>query len=169
MATNPLGLALRAHEGFHTVTPYLVVDDAESAIDFYKQVFGAVEVSSPLKDPGSGQIIHAEIKIGNSPIMITDERATAQFGNRSAKAHGGSPIRLHIYVDDADRIVQQAVAAGAKELIPVGDQFYGARGGRIQDPFEHIWIVETQKEDWASVPHPEKQKRLAGLLKSATP
>lgn len=162
MATKPLGLSHRAHEGFHTITPYLVVNDAQAAIGFYQRAFGAVSMDEALKDPGSGKIVHAELRIGDSPVMLTDE--TPEFGNSSPKTQGGSPVYLHIYVDDADAVVKQAIACGAKELIPVGDQFYGSRSGRIQDPYGHIWIVDTQKEDWTAIPQKEKQERLQAFM-----
>jgi PhnB protein len=163
MARDPLGLSTREHEGFHTVTPYLVVDDCNAAINFYKGAFGAVDLHHALVDPASGKAVHAEIRIGNSPIMLSDELPAA--GTMSATSLKGSPVHLHMYVHDVDSVVRSAEAAGAKVLIPVADQFYGARGGRIQDPFGHIWIVETQKEDFMALPHPEKQRRTEDFLK----
>ena len=97
------------------------------------------------------------MRIGSSNIMLTEEQP--DFGNRSAKTQGGTPVQLHMYVTDADSVFENAIAYKAKSLIPIGDQFYGARSGRIEDPFGLVWIIETQKEDWRSVPQPERQKR----------
>jgi PhnB protein len=99
--------------------------------------------------------------------MLTDE--IAEYGLRGPKSLGGSPVHLSIYVDDADAVANEAVAAGAKLVIPVADQFYGARSGRIEDPFGHIWIIQTQKENWSALPHPEKEQRLAKFMKSMNP
>jgi PhnB protein len=139
--------------GYHSVTPYLAVDDAAGAIAFYKKAFGAVEVMR-MPAPG-GKIGHAEIEIGGSRIMLADEHP--EMGFRSPKAYGGSPVGLHLYVDDVDAVAHQAVAAGAKELRPVKDQFYGDRTGSFEDPFGHVWHIATHKEDLA----PDELKRRA--------
>ena len=139
-------------EGYHTVTPYLTVNDAASAIEFYKKAFGATELMR-LADP-SGKIGHAEIRIGDSPIMLAEE--FPEYGNRSPQSLGGSPVVIHLYVEDVDAVASQAIAVGAKVLIPVGDQFYGDRSGRFTDPFGHVWIISTHKED---VSPEEMQKR----------
>lgn len=132
-------------EGFSTVTPGITVRDANRAITFYQQIFGAKELMRmPLPD---GKLAHAEIKIGNSIIMLGDENP--EWGNRSPESIGGTPVVLHIYVDDVDTVARRAVEAGAKLLIPVADQFYGDRAGRIQDPFGHIWGIATHTEDVA--------------------
>jgi PhnB protein len=130
-------------EGYHAVTPYLCVKDAASAIGFYKQAFGAREVMR-IGAPG-GKIGHAEIAISDSRIMLADEYPEINF--RSPRAIGGSPVHIHLYVEDVDSTVKQAVAAGAKVLSPVGDQFYGDRSGSLEDPFGHVWHVATHKED----------------------
>jgi PhnB protein len=130
-------------EGYHSVTPYLAVDDAAGAITFYKKAFGATEVMR-MPAPG-GKVGHAEIEIGGSRIMLADEYP--DMGFRSPKAYGGSPVGLHLYVADVDAVARQAVAAGAKELRPVKDQFYGDRTGSIEDPFGHVWHIATHKED----------------------
>jgi len=161
MATKPLGMALRRHENFHTITPYLVVKDAAKAIDFYKTAFGALMISQPLSHPGKGKIVHAELRIGNAPIMLTDE--FPEWNHHAPTGAGTASIALHMYVEDADAIVKQAVGAGAKVTIPVADQFYGARSGRIVDPFGHQWIIETQKEE---LDHNERQQRLSKFLAS---
>ena len=130
-------------EGCHSVTPYLAVDGAADAIAFYKQAFGATEVMR-MPAPG-GKVGHAEIEIGGSRIMLADEYP--DMGFRSPKAYGGSPVGLHLYVADVDEVAQRAMAAGAKELRPVKDQFYGDRGGSIEDPFGHVWHIATRKEN----------------------
>ncbi|MFB8789519.1 MAG: VOC family protein [Potamolinea sp.] len=130
-------------EGFHTATPYLTVRDAASAIEFYKQAFGATETMR-LED-ANGKMVHAEIALGDSPIMISDE--CPEWGNRSPQSFGGSPISIYLYLEDVDAIASQAVAAGATVCRPVEDQFYGDRVGTLTDPFGHIWIIGTHKED----------------------
>jgi PhnB protein len=130
-------------DGYHTVTPYLIVNDAAAALEFYKKAFGATEL---MRFPGpGGRIMHAEIKIGDSPIMLGDENP--QMGYRSAKTMGGSPVGICLYVPDVDKLAKQAVAAGAKEVRPVQDQFYGDRSGTFTDPFGHQWTISTHKED----------------------
>ncbi len=130
-------------EGYHAVTPYLCIQGAASAIDFYKQAFRASEVMR-LGAPG-GKIGHAEIAIGDSRIMLADEYPGMNF--RSPRSIGGSPVHIRLYVDDVDSTVKQAVAAGAKVLKPVVDQFYGDRSGSLEDPFGHVWHVATHTED----------------------
>lgn len=130
-------------DGYPTATPYLVVKDAAKAIAFYELAFGATELLR-LADP-SGKVAHAEIKIGDSPVMLADE--IPEWGNHSPQSLGGTPVSIHLYVEDVDDLERRAVAAGATVLIPVGDQFYGDRSGRLQDPFGHIWIIATHTED----------------------
>jgi PhnB protein len=130
-------------KGYHTATPYLVVDGAASAIEFYKEAFGATEVMR-LPGPG-GKVMHAEIRIGDSPIMLADE--VPQMNIRGPATLGGSPVSILLYVDDVDAQFSQAIAAGAKEQRPVKDQFYGDRSGTLVDPFGHIWSVATHKQD----------------------
>jgi PhnB protein len=130
-------------EGYHTATPYLIVKDAAKAIDFYKKAFGATELFR-LADP-SGKVGHAEIKIGDSPIMLADE--FPGMGARGPESFGGSPVSICLYVEDVDALARQAVAAGAKEIRPVKDQFYGDRSGTFTDPFGHTWTIATHKED----------------------
>ena len=131
--------------GFHTVTPHLVMNDASSALEWYKKALGAEILS---RSPGpDGKIMHAEIRIGNSKIMLNDEMG----GGRSAKALGGSPVSLWVYVDDCDSLFKQAVAAGAS--VPPGpmgqpaDQFWGDRCGMLNDPEGYTWTIATRKED----------------------
>ncbi len=140
-------------EGYHTATPYLVVKDAANAIEFYKKAFGATELMR-MTQP-DGRVAHAEIKIGDSPIMLADE--FPEMGARSPQALGGSPVSIFLYVEDVDALANQAVAAGAKVLMPVQDQFWGDRYGKLADPFGHLWSVATHKEDVA----PEEVKKRA--------
>jgi PhnB protein len=130
-------------DGYHTVTPYLTVKDAASAIEFYQKAFGAVELMR-FADP-NGRIAHAEIKIGDSPIMLAEE--FPEMGCRSPQSLGGSPGGIALYVADVDTMFDQAVAAGAKVVRAVKDQFYGDRSGTLTDPFGHVWTVATHKED----------------------
>jgi PhnB protein len=140
-------------DGYHTATPYLIVKNAARAIDFYKEAFGAEELMRfPMPD---GKIGHAEIKIGNSPIMLADE--FPDEGHKSPESLGGSPVGIVLYVTDVDRTFAQAIKAGAKSKIPVQDKFYGDRSGTIADPFGHIWTVTTHKED---VSIEEMQRRM---------
>lgn len=135
------------------VTPYLSVNDAAAAIEFYKKGFGATEV---MRLPGpDGKLGHAEIRIGDALVMLADE--SPDYGNLSPKTLGGSAVRLHMYVENVDAFFEQAVAAGAKVLIPIADQFYGDRSGRLEDPFGHVWLISTHKED---VSPEEMQKRM---------
>jgi PhnB protein len=130
-------------EGYHTLTPYLIVDGAARAIEFYRKAFAAVEVMR--LDGPKGRIGHAELTIGDSKIMLADE-----FPDMDAHGpghFGGSPISLHLYVDDADAWVARAIAAGATAEQPVEDQFYGDRIGSIKDPFGHVWYCSTRKQD----------------------
>jgi PhnB protein len=130
-------------DGYRGVTPYLCIKGAAEAIAFYQRAFGAVELFR-LVAPG-GKIGHAEIKIGDSPVMLADPCEEENF--RSSQSLGGSPVGLHVYVADVDAVFAQAVVAGAKALKPVQDQFYGDRTGTLQDPFGHLWFLATRKED----------------------
>ncbi|HET9492570.1 MAG TPA: VOC family protein [Methylomirabilota bacterium] len=130
-------------DGYHAVTPYLSVAGAAGAIDFYRKAFGAKEV---MRMPGpNGTIGHAEIEIGGSRIMLADEYPDMNF--RSPKSFGGSAVHIHLYVEDVDAVVKQAVSVGAKVLRPVADQFYGDRMGSLEDPFGHVWHVATHQTD----------------------
>lgn len=141
-------------DGYHSLTPYLVFNGAAKAIEFYKQAFGAAEVFR-MEGP-DGRVGHAEIKIGNSHVMLADEHP--EMGARSPQSIGGSPISLMLYVEDVDAVVSQAVEAGAKVTRPVANQFYGDRTGGVEDPFGYAWYVATHVED---VPPEELQKRAA--------
>ena len=142
-------------EGYHSVTPYLVIKGAVQALEFYKTAFGATEL---FRMEHEGKIGHAEIKIGDSPIMLADEHPDE--GHVSPTTLGGSPVGIMIYVDDVDKIFNQAISAGGKEVKPLQDQFYGDRSGTLTDPFGHVWTVATHKED---VTPEEMDKRLANL------
>ena len=138
-------------DGYHSATPYLIVGGAADAIEFYKKAFGATEL---FRMAGSGgKIGHAEIKIGNSPIMLADEHP--EMGARSAKTLGGSPVFLMLYVDNVDALAAQAIAAGAKPVRPVQNQFYGDRSGSFEDPFGLLWTISTHVEDVS----PEEMER----------
>lgn len=145
--------------GYHTVTPYLVIRDAAAAIDFYKAAFGAQEVMR-MADP-SGKVMHAEIRIGDSAVMMSDE--CPEMGARGPEALGGSPTSLHLYVEDVDAMAARAAAAGATALRPVQDQFYGDRTGTFKDPFGHVWHIATHKED---VPPDELRRRAEAMFKA---
>jgi len=138
--------------GYHTATPYLIVKGAIKALDFYKRAFGAVELFC--MDAPDGRVGHAEIRIGNSPIMLADEYP--EIGAKSPETLGGSPVSILLYVEDVDAVFNRAVAAGAKVLRPVTNQFYGDRTGGVMDPFGHSWHISTHVED---VPADELQRR----------
>jgi PhnB protein len=140
-------------EGYHAVTPYLIVDGAARALEFYRQAFGAAE-RMRLAAPG-GKIGHAEIAIGGSTIMLADEHP--EMGYRGPRAIGGTPVSIHLYVENVDEMFPRAVAAGATVLQPVKDQFYGDRSGTLRDPFGHVWNIATHKEDLS----PEEMHRRA--------
>lgn len=129
--------------GYHSVTPYLMIDGAQRAIEFYKKAFDAVELLRlPMPD---GKIAHAEVKIGDSPVMLADTTDE----HRGPAAFGGTPVSLMVYVTNVDKIFAQAIAAGAKEKRAVADQFYGDRLGTLVDPFGHVWSIATHVEDVA--------------------
>ncbi|MET0987747.1 MAG: VOC family protein [Steroidobacteraceae bacterium] len=130
-------------DGYHSVTPYLVIDGAADALEFYKRAFGATELfRMPAPD---GKIGHAEIKIGDSAVMLADEYP--EMGARSPRALGGAGVSLMIYVERVDDVFKQALKAGAKELQPLENKFYGDRSGTVQDPFGHVWTIATHVED----------------------
>ncbi|HYM00952.1 MAG TPA: VOC family protein [Blastocatellia bacterium] len=147
-------------EGQRTPTPYLTVRGAAAAIEFYAKVFGATELFR-LTGP-DGKIGHAEIAIGNSQIMLSDEHP--DFGALSPQTVGGCPIKMHLYVEDADEVVERAVKAGATLLRPLTDEFYGDRTGMIADPFGYSWFIATRKEDVAPE---EMQRRWSAVFENA--
>lgn len=148
---------------YHSVTPYLIMENASQAIDYYKKVFGAKEVFR--MDGPNGKVGHAELQIGDSRIMLADENPQMNMpGQGSATRLGASPVSLYLYIEDVDKVVQRAAAAGAKILRPVQDQFYGDRNGFIQDPFGHFWGIATHVED---VSPAEMEKRVKQSMQAA--
>jgi len=145
-------------DGYHTLTPYMIVDGAAAALDFYKRAFGAKNALS-IDGPG-GKIMHCEFVIGDSKFMMADE--FPEKGARSPKTYNGSPISLHLYVPDVDSRFQKAVAAGATVKRPLTDQFYGDRSGTVIDPFGHTWHISTHVED---VTPAEMERRMAAMKK----
>ncbi len=129
-------------DGYSATTPYLAIDGAAKAIEFYKQVFGATEIA---RHEMGGKVGHAELKIGGAPIMLADE--FPDIGFRAPAAYGGTPVMLHLYVEDVDEVVRKAVAAGATPTRPIENQFYGDRSGQFKDPFGHWWNVASHVED----------------------
>ncbi len=149
-------------KGYHTATPYLIIKGAAEAIEFYKKAFGAKEM---VRMPGpGGSVMHAEIMIGDSPIMLADENP--DMGTRGPKALGGTPVSMCLYVKDVDSLAAQAVAAGAIVERPVTDQFYGDRSGTFGDPFGHVWTIATHKED---VSPAEMHKRMQAMMPPPAP
>jgi PhnB protein len=144
-------------DGYHSVTPYLIIKGAADAIEFYKKAFGATELFR-MPAPG-GTVGHAEIKIGDSQIMLADE--SPEMGYVSPTTIGGTPVSLMIYVEDVDTVFNQAIAAGGEQLKPLQDQFYGDRSGTLKDPFGHTWHVATHKEDVAPE---EMDKRMKAAM-----
>jgi PhnB protein len=148
-------------EGYRTATPYLIVKGAAEAIEFYKRAFGATEMLR-MADP-QGKVGHAEIRIGDSVIMLADEHPG--MGYRGPHTLGGSSVSILLYLEDVDDVFERAVQAGGKVLRPVADQFYGDRSGTLEDPFGHVWTVATHVEDVA----PEEMKRRAETAMKARP
>lgn len=148
-------------EGYSSITPYLIIKDAKKAIDFYKQVFGAVELMR--FDGPNGTLAHAELQIGDSRIMMSDEQP--QMGFRAPQSGGGAPVGLMLYVDDVDRVFRRAIDAGAKTQQEVKDQFYGDRSGTLIDPFGHCWTVATHVED---VGEEEMHRRMEASMAAMT-
>jgi uncharacterized glyoxalase superfamily protein PhnB len=132
-------------EGMHTLTPYLICAGAAQAIEFYKQAFGAIELA---RLPGpDGKIMHALVRIGDSSLMLVDEMPEWGSGSRGPHLLGGSPVIVHLYVEDADAVFAQAQSAGAKVVVPLADMFWGDRYGQLEDPFGHRWSVATHQRD----------------------
>jgi PhnB protein len=130
-------------EGFHTVTPHLVCEGAAEALAFYARAFGAVEIGR-MAGPG-GKIMHAEMRIGDSIVMVADD--FPDYGSRGPRALGGTAVVIHLYVPDADAVWQQALAAGAEPVMPLEDAFWGDRYGQVADPFGHRWSIATHRRD----------------------
>lgn len=145
-------------EGFHTVTPYVMVKGAAAAIKFYERAFGAEEIFR-WADP-DGSIRHAEVVIGDSPIMLTDE--APEFGMSGPQTPGGSPVHMFLYVEDVDAVFDRAIAGGATELMPVEDSQDGDRRGGVTDPFGHVWYIATHIEN---ISREDLQKRYDTVAK----
>ena len=143
-------------DGYHTDTPYLIINGAAQALEFYKRAFGAAETVR-MPDP-KGRIAHAEMKIGDSMIMLADEHH--EMGHRGPRTLGGTSVSILLYVPDVDTVFDRAIKAGAKSQRPVADQFYGDRMGTLEDPFGHVWTIGTHIED---VSAEEMKRRMAAL------
>ena len=154
MATKPIP------DGYHTATPYLIVNGAAEAIEFYKRAFGATELLR-MTDP-QGRIGHAEIRVGDSVIMLADEHP--DMGYRGPRSMGGSSVSILLYVDDVDTIFDRALSAGATVQRPIANQFYGDRSGKLEDPFGHVWTIATHVED---VPPEEMRQRAEAAMRSS--
>jgi uncharacterized glyoxalase superfamily protein PhnB len=140
-------------EGHHAVTPYLMIAGADQAIAFYKKAFGAVEVGR-MAGPGGQGVVHAELKIGDSFVFLAD--ACPSMGGSDPKALGGTPVSIHLYVENTDAVFNRAVAAGATVKMPPSDMFWGDRFAKLTDPFGHDWSLATHIED---VSHEEMARR----------
>lgn len=147
---------------YNTITPYLIIKGAAQAIEYYKKVFGATEMVR-MNGP-DGKVGHAELKIGNSHIMLSDENPALGQGHTSATTIGQSAVSLYVYLPDVDSVVKRAAAEGAKILKPVENQFYGDRSGFLQDPFGHLWGVATHVED---VSPKELEERMKKVMQAA--
>jgi len=134
-------------DGYHTLTPHMIVRDATRAIEFYKQAFGAKERGGVMKGP-DGKVMHAELMIGDSILMLADE--FPNYGSLSPEGRGGTSMALHIYVDNVDAAFDRAVKAGAKVEMPLADQFWGDRYGKLKDPFGHEWSIATHTKDMSA-------------------
>jgi PhnB protein len=144
-------------EGMHSVTPHLVCAGAAKAIEFYKSAFGATEQG---RLPGlDGRIMHAALRIGDSTVMLADEMP--EWGSLGPKTLKGSPVTIHLYVEDADAFVERAVKVGAKVTMPVAEQFWGDRYGKIEDPFGHHWSVATHVRDVSTDEMQQAMKKMA--------
>jgi PhnB protein len=146
-------------EGYRTATPYLIVQGAADAIEFYKRAFGATEMLR-MADP-QGRVGHAEIRIGDSVIMLADEHPG--MGYRAPSSLGGSSVSILLYLEEVDAVFERATKAGAKVLRPVANQFYGDRSGTLEDPFGHVWTIATHVED---VPPEELRRRAEAAMRS---
>jgi len=146
-------------KGYHAITPHLVVKDGNTAIAFYKKAFGAKEIAR-MPGPDGKSIMHSELQFGDSFVMLNDE--FPQMGIYGPSADKRSPVTIHLYVDDVDEVFRKAIAEGAKETMPVRDQFWGDRYGKLLDPFGHQWSIATHIED---VPPDEMKARAKKAFK----
>jgi uncharacterized glyoxalase superfamily protein PhnB len=137
----------------HSLTPHLIVRNGRQAIEFYQKAFGAV--SRGVMDGPDGGVMHAEMKIGDSVFMLADE--SPEMGNKSPQSLGGSPVTIHIYTTDSDKVFNAAVAAGATVNLPMTDMFWGDRYGQVKDPFGHVWSIATHTEE---VPATDMERRM---------
>jgi len=140
-------------DGFSSITPHLVIKECDKAIDFYKKAFDAQEIYRSLMP--DGRIMHAMIQVGNSFVMMADE--FPDMGAKGPKTIGGTSVSLHLYTEDADKLFNQAIAAGATQIMPINDMFWGDRYGQILDPFGHSWAIATHKNDVS----PEEMEKAA--------
>ena len=150
-------------DGFHTLTPHLVVKGASQAIEFYKKAFGAEELGR-LTGPNGNSVMHADLKIGDSHIFLVDE--FPEMDCRGPQSIGGTPVTIHMYVEDVDAAFDKAVAAGATEQMPVADMFWGDRYGVLTDPFGHSWSLASHKEDLT--PEEIAKRAQAACVEAAT-
>lgn len=150
--------ASRIPKGFHSITPHLVCENAAEALAFYQRAFGAQEVGR-MDGPG-GKIMHAELRIGDSMLMLAD--AFPEYGSRGPRALQGTPVTLHMYVEDADAVWQRAVDAGATVEMPLEDAFWGDRYGQVIDPFGHRWSIATRQREMT-------QQQIEEAMRSAMP
>ena len=141
-------------EGMHSITPHLVCDGAAQAIEFYQKAFGATSGGTMLGP--DGRVMHAQVTIGDSPVMLVDENR--QYGMLGPKSLHGSPVTIHLYVDDTDAVYQRAVGAGAKAVMPPADMFWGDRYGVLEDPFGHRWSIATHQRDLSPAQMQEAMK-----------
>ena len=152
-------------DGMHTVTPHLICANASAAIEFYKKAFNATETS---RLPGpSGRLMHASLRIGDSTVMLVDEMP--EHGALGPKSLKGSPVAIHLYVEDADATAAQAVAAGAKTIMPVADMFWGDRYGQLEDPFGHRWSIATHVRDVTPAEMQQAMQAMSSRQKQAQP
>src|SRR3990167_6690080 len=147
---------LAVPKGYNSITPYLIVNQALNAIEFYKKAFGAKEVMC-IKDE-DGSVSHAELKFGDTKIMLADE--CPEMNARSPQSFGGSPVSIHLYIPNVDAVVERALAAGAVLARPIQDMYYGDRSGGVMDPFGHVWFISTHIED---VTPAQMKKRVAAM------
>jgi uncharacterized glyoxalase superfamily protein PhnB len=131
-------------DGYHSLTPYLIFRDADKAIEFYNQAFGAVETCR-MNDPRTGRVMHAELRLGDSMLFLSEENLA--YGARSPETLGGSPVTIYHYVEDVDATMARAAEAGATVNMPAMDMFWGDRFGKLTDPFGHVWSIATHIED----------------------
>ena len=144
-------------DGFHTLSPHIMVRDADKAIEFYKKAFGAEEIVR-MPGPDGKTVMHAELKLGDSRMMMCQETPGMECSSASPQTTGKTTAVLHLYVENADALYDRAVKAGAKPIMPIADMFWGDRYGQVSDPFGHVWSIATHKQDYT----PEQMKRNMG-------